>query len=46
MKNKLRVGILLNHDGRLTVIDGVFKRKRSFLQLIKFISSKILKKLS
>ena len=36
----------LNHDGKLTVIDGIFKRKRSFFQTIKLISTKILTKLS
>ena len=36
----------LNHDGKLTVIDGIFKRKRSFFQIIKFLVQKILRKFS
>ena len=31
----------LNHDDKLTVIDGLLKRRRSFFQICKFIFSKI-----
>lgn len=34
----------LNHDGKLTVIDAILKRKRSFFQIVKFIGSKISRK--